>query len=133
VLCKALAAAAAAQPHQHQQQLGLRVHVACDPGGGAPSLQPSRLRALLQPGSSSSGSGGGGGVSGSADTQAAAAAAAAAQQQQQQSPAAAGLLLLVPLTLGVGMVSACICTHACGFQRSPCRGIACVARRVRMR
>lgn len=99
VLCKALAAAAAAvtpsSSLQQQGGLGLCVHVACDPGGGAPELHPDQLQQLLPSRRSSSASGG--------------AAKHGVQehghqpevQQQQQS----GLLLLVPLTLGVGKVS----------------------------
>ncbi len=96
VLCKALAAAAAkatSDSLQQQRGLGLSVHVACDPGGGAPELDPVQLQQLL-PSSDSSG--------------AAAAAAASLQERQGQQPGTQqpqqGLLLLVPLTLGVGKV-----------------------------
>lgn len=102
VLCKALAAAAAAASGPQQQGgLGLHVHVACDPGGGAPELDPGQLRQLLAAGSGS-------------DTAGTSSAAAAGQQQEAQQPpgpqqqsqlqAQQGLLLLVPLTLGVGKV-----------------------------
>ncbi|WIA30487.1 hypothetical protein OEZ86_000571 [Tetradesmus obliquus] len=107
VLCKALAAAAAdyqqQQQQQQQQPLGLQVHVACDPGGGAPALQLDRLKQLL-PGHNSSSSaedsrqtaaGSGGGSSSNEAGQ---------QQAQQQAQQQLGLLLLVPLTLGVGRV-----------------------------
>jgi len=115
VLCKALAAAAVAaaasplqqgsqgqqQPHQLHHGLGLHVHVACDPGGGAPQLDPQQLRQLLPADSSSN----------SSSRQGVAAVSSPRQQQQQQPPHETqqpqqpqGLLLLVPLTLGVGKV-----------------------------
>lgn len=111
VLCKALAAAAADYQQQQQQPLGLQVHVACDPGGGAPALQLDRLKQLLAGHHSSSAAddGGreaaasqaGGGSSSSAAGSSADAGQQQARQQAQQQP---GLLLLVPLTLGVGRV-----------------------------
>jgi len=42
MLCKTLAAAAEQAQQQLGQSLGLHVHVVCDPGGGAPQLQPDR-------------------------------------------------------------------------------------------
>jgi hypothetical protein len=63
------------------------VHVACDPGGGAPEVDPAKLQQLLPACNSCSGSG---------------SSSSAGQQQGQQAPQ--GLLLLVPLTLGVGKV-----------------------------
>jgi hypothetical protein len=121
VLCKALAAAAAAaavSPSSSLQQqggLGLCVHVACDPGGGAPELHPDQLQQLLPRRCSSSASG--------------AAAKQGGQeqgnepggQQQQQS----GLLLLVPLTLGVGKVrwgpAVCLLHVVWGSGSLPCK------------
>eukprot|EP00879_Flechtneria_rotunda_P032073 GHRR01035224.1.p1 GENE.GHRR01035224.1~~GHRR01035224.1.p1 ORF type:complete len:395 (+),score=182.37 GHRR01035224.1:880-2064(+) len=127
VLCKALAAAAATQrawqqqqqqqQQQHGQQqrsLGLHVHVVCDPGGGAPTLQPVRLKALLTAQGACAQQAADchcidGSHSSSHPVQRAPADIAWPSQQPQQQhshgPHQQGLLLLVPLTLGVGKVN----------------------------
>lgn len=102
VLCKALAAAAAAATAnsslQQQGGLGLCVHVACDPGGGAPELDPDQLQQLLPRSCNSSASGASAAQQGLQEHEQQ--HFPGVQQQQQQR----GLLLLVPLTLGVGKV-----------------------------
>eukprot|EP00775_Hariotina_reticulata_P005095 gene5095-5336_t len=100
MLCKTLAAAAEqAQQQLLQQQpgqsLGLQVHVVCDPGGGAPQLQPDSLKRLLQVDATTMEA-----VHSSTAGQAAAPGAQGQLVLQQQRQR--GLLLLIPLTLGVG-------------------------------
>lgn len=129
MLCKALAAAAAAaasqqglqQHHQQQCGLGLHVHVACDPGGGAPELNPVQLRQLLAPSSSSSCGGVG---TGQEQLEQPLQQPQKPQQEQhaQQQVQRPGLLLLVPLTLGVGKVrrSRPRLVQCSGFSWQPC-------------